>query len=174
MNAFAVPTLLALAFTTPQCAAYDFKGLHMGAPTSAEDVLDKLNIVCGEGVESSLVCNGMTTVADVDAQANIVIDASGKLQRVALTFHAAYFAGALDALVAKFGKPTRTLRVPLQNVYGARYVRIERLWANRRGDRIEADDMTSSPDEASITFNTAAERKQFGRAGPSAKALKDL
>lgn len=168
----AVTIVLYVACPT-QGHCFDFKGLQLGKPTTAEDVEARLNGVgCGAGANSALVCNGNTTIAEETAKVNIVIGATGLLQRIALTVDRRSFGVVLPNLVAKFGRPTANQRSVSQNAMGAKFEERVYLWRRKGGLELTAF-TAQNYDTASISFSTPEDRQLLSGAS-AADRRKDM
>jgi hypothetical protein len=165
--------------------ALDFKGLEIGAPATpavVEKALERVyeplpgldestrkmleennqvtNVKCGVGgAEKQIqVCNGLVTVAEQLADANVVISATGRLQRISLRFKSYGFEAVESAMLKKFGKPT-TLRSGVQSRAGADYEQIEHTWRDGKGNFVTLTRFAGTVDKSSLYFASPEEVK---------------
>lgn len=176
-------------FASPMLAAQlDFKGLVLGAQTTPDAVVaalatecealgkqcdetwkkihDRMAVSCGAGGTNGdiQVCNGNTTIAGVQAKANVVIGPQGHLQRLNLTISAYSYDAVLAEITSKFGKPASTRRSTVQNAFGASFPQVQSIWNGADGQSLTVSRYAGSRDDASINFSTAADRDMLHRA----------
>jgi hypothetical protein len=168
--------------------AFDFKGLSLGEPITPAEIEARLDagckgandkpcdnleskiyetsrMRCGEGWEGSKVCNGVTTVAGLPAQANIVIGANGRLRRVYLTrLSPDDFDVIRSELVSKFGPPKKTANPLLHNGFGASFRQAQVTWLDAKRHKITLSKYAGTTDEASLYFGTPEDEESTAKA----------
>jgi hypothetical protein len=147
----------------------ELRGLRLGAPTSPEQITQALGVSCGEGYGGTTVCNGRTTLADVSAVLNALIDVHGRFARAHYHFHSDQYEIVRDVLTQTYGKPTIT-REAVQNRFGAQYINETASWGSSKGAMVHASQYAGSLDRASVYFSTPSDREAL--TGPSAKDRK--
>lgn len=148
---------VSLLLLSASAIALDFKGITIGAPATSEQVLEKLGVKCGAGVNEIQVCNGTVTIARESARMNLVINASGIIQRIALSLSPKAFDIVAPLLIEKFGPPTKTDRSELQNRLGAKFDQVVHFW--REGDaEVVYRKYEGSIDSSSLYFSTKEDR----------------
>jgi hypothetical protein len=154
-----VALVLSAAAGTVWGAPLDFKGLVIGVAVTRQEVEERLGSVrCGDGADGVTVCNGTTSVAGYFAQANIVINPKGVLQRVLLDVDADYFDVIADELQKKFGKPQRRGGT-VQNGFGAQFPQVDLTWQDGKGGFINYRRYAGSTDTSMLYFGTAEDRR---------------
>jgi hypothetical protein len=166
---------------------YDFKGLTLGAPTTAAQVEERLNtacvhvgggvcdefeasmnpqghIHCGPGLEGVTVCNGLTTIVGAPGRVNVVISADGHLQRVMVSeFDSERFDSVFAELQRKFGRPKTISRSILQNGFGARYQQVQATWTDSQHCQVTAWKYSGTANESSLYFGTQQDQQLMNR-----------
>lgn len=180
--------LLATALSPALAAPLEFKGLVLDGPTTPEQVVaalrtdcevlgkpcddtwqgihDRMAVTCGAGgTEGDLqVCNGRTSIAGVDADANVVIGPEGRLQRIWLTISAYGHDATLEALRQKYGAPKSSRRSTVRNGFGAPFNQLETVWHGDGGQTLTVSKYGATTDKSSIFFSTQADRETLSRA----------
>lgn len=191
-----ITLVLALSLSPALAAPLEFKGLVLDAPTTPEQVVaalrtecialgkpcdetwqsihDRMAVACGAGGSDGQlqVCNGRTSVAGVDASANVVIGPEGRLQRIWLTISAYSHDATLEALKAKYGAPKTSRRSTVRNGFGAPFNQLETVWHGDAGQTLTVSRYGASTDKTTVFFGTQADRETLSRAfGGDAKDL---
>lgn len=157
-----VALVLSAAVGTVWGAPLDFKGLVIGAAVTRQEVEERLGSVrCGDGSDGVTVCNGTTSVAGYTAQANIVINAKGLLQRVLLEVDADHFDVIADELQKKFGKPQRRGGGTVQNGFGARFPQTDLTWLDGKGGFLNYRRYAGSTETSMLYLGTAEDRRAW-------------
>ena len=184
--------LIAIVFVlsvSPALAApLEFKGLVLDAPTTPEQVVealrtecvslgnpcdetwqgihDRMAVACGTGGSEGQfqVCNGRTSIAGVDADANVVIGPDGRLQRIWLTITAYSHDAALDALKVKYGVPKSSRRSTVSNGFGASFNQLESIWHGDAGQTLTVSRYGATTEKSTVFFSTQADRETLSRA----------
>ena len=171
--------------------AFDFKGLVLGEPITADQIealldkcapgngapcseidllLNKARVECGTGDGGAKVCNGLTTVAGFPAQANIVIGADGTLRRVLLSsIRSDNFEAIARELEAKFGAPQGQDASTVQNAFGAQYGQIVLSWTDSQGRRIDFTKYAGTTENSSLYFGTVQDREVLQQSSSGAR-----
>lgn len=170
-----------IAVTSTGSYSFDLKGLKLGEATTAEEVEQRLNVdckgvgdqacdesslkiyerlrvSCGSGIQDMTVCNGWTTVAGFRAEANVVIGATSRLQRIMLTVDSGNFDPIAQDLVRKFGKPTSRRRGVVSNAFGAEFQQDTYIWSDKRGRTVHFERYGASLSRSTIYFSTPEDR----------------
>jgi hypothetical protein len=158
-----VPLALAISLVCGHAHGFDFKGIELGAPTTTEQVRQKLGVTCGKGAAEMQVCNGYVTVAREPADLNLVIGVHGVVQRMHLTLSPDAFEVVAPELIGKFGNPTNTDRRKVQNRMGATFEQVVYLWAAEDGSQVLYSKYASRLDRSSLYFSTKADRDLLGK-----------
>ena len=169
-------------------APLEFKGLVLDAPTTPEQVVsglrtecevlgkpcddtwqrihERMAVSCGAGgADGRLqVCNGRTSIAGTDADANVVIGPDGRLQRIWLTISAYGHDSVLEALKSKLGPPKSSRRSTVRNGFGAPFTQIETVWHGDGGQTLTVSRYGATTDKSSVFFSTKADRDTLARA----------
>lgn len=139
--------------------AFDFKGITLGAMHTTEEVREKLGVQCGEGFNSSQVCNGSVTAANEHATINLVLDSKNAVRRIYLSTSSDSFDVLAEELPKKFGKPTSIDRYQVQNRMNAQYMQVIYTWKGKHGHMVQLSRFAGSLDKSSLYFSTAEDRK---------------
>jgi hypothetical protein len=143
-------------------STFDFRGLSVGdvaTPAAVEQALKDKDLAavggvkCGAGLDGQ-VCNGITVIAGAVAYANVVIDASGRLIRISMSFPSDDFEQVATGAEEKYGKPTKSQSVPVQNRMGATYTNSTLTWGDLRGNYVQIARYGSTLDKGFIYFGT--------------------
>lgn len=153
-----------LLCTSSVCLAqdFDFKGVYLDQPATPAEIKSKLGVDCGAGRPGFQICNGRVTVAGRNADMNLVIGQSGKVQRIALTFDTSSFNAVENALMQKFGAPKVEIG-QVQNRMGAKYDDRTDVWGEAPGPTVRLSQHAGSLDEASLRFWTEEDRVMLER-----------
>lgn len=135
-----------------------FKGLRLGANTTADEVSAATGLSCGAGYEDKVVCNGGTTIAEAAAAANFVISKSGTLQRMSFYIDSDQFDGVFLALVEKLGNPQSLKQPTVQNAFGAKFQDLVAIWRRKNGLELMAHKFGVDREKSVIIFTTSADR----------------
>jgi hypothetical protein len=143
---------------------FDFRGLRVGglaAPAEVEramkdkDIPDMGGVKCGAGSNAVQACNGVAIVAGTVAYANLLIDASGRLIRINLSFPSEDFEQVARGAAEKYGKPTGSSSASVQNRMGATFENTTLIWGDLKGEYIQASKYGNTIDKGYIYFGTA-------------------
>lgn len=140
-----------------------WKGIH-----------DHMKVSCGDGSDGVKVCNGMTTIAGVSADANVVIGSDGRLQRIFLTVGSDSFDVIADELSKKFGRPSTVKHSVVQNGFGATYAQVEFVWQRVNGLSVLLTKYASDVDHSTIYFSTKQDRQLMSGSGADSKHSEDM
>lgn len=151
-----------LVILCANAAAFELKGLTLGAKTSPEQVQAAMGVQCGVGADEMQVCNGQTTIGGVWGEANIVIAPSGKLQRIHFTFDSNSFESLADAFGDKYGKHT-TKRTVVQNGFGTKAENVEKVWGQKNGDQLKLRKNDVEIGKAVASYTTPEDRALLRR-----------
>lgn len=174
-----------IAFVSSANAAnFDFKGLVLDSKVTPDEVMEALTtecssvanvcsrelerlhdsrkVKCGLGVNNFQICNGWTTVAGQNAEINVVIDDSGVLIRMMLLFSNYGYEAVYRAMVEKFGKPSAVKNVPVQNGFGAQYMRRDSIWKGEIGQQINVQNYTNTLETSMVMFTSKRDRINVG------------
>ncbi len=178
---------------SPAVAGYDFKGLELGAPTTAAEVQDRLNtpcvnvvggacdaldaklheqqsIRCGLGSEGMTVCNGVTTVVGAVSRVTLVISAEGLLQRVMVSeFDADQFDAVFAELQRKFGRPKTVSKPVLENGFGARFQQVQATWTDSQRRQVTVWKYSGTSNESCLYFGTLQDQQLMNRLNQGTK-----
>lgn len=149
---------LALALQVGSVSAFELKGLSLGSPTSPTQVQSAMGVKCGRGAHEMQVCNGPTTIGGIFGDVNIVISASGKLQRIWFTFKSSSFESMAEAFTEKYGKPKMDKSTG-QNAFGARFGQITMSWADSRSNWILLSKDTAILGTSTISMTSPEDRE---------------
>jgi hypothetical protein len=185
-------SLIVLLGLSGTAHAFDFKGLVLGEPITADQVEARLDecvtvtgaacdkfqqrlherskVQCGAGSNGATVCNGLTTVAGFVTQANIVIGADGKLRRVLLSsIRPDNFEAIARELQAKFGAAQAQEGSTVQNAFGAQYGQVVLTWSDSQERRIDFTKYAGTTDKSSLFFSTAQDREVLQQSSSGAR-----
>lgn len=193
MRYLSVAAICVLLAAPSAARAFDFKGLVIGEPTTAEqiearlkrecapsddsctgpyrDLLERGRVRCGDGANGAKVCNGVTSVAGFAAQANVVINPAGVLRRVLVTLSPGDFEVVASELKKKFGKPTTEKADVLRNAYGANFNQVELIWNDENGRQIHYRRYAGSVKQSTLYFSTEEDRRSMNAAPAKAGDL---
>lgn len=160
-------TLMLLLLVLPALALgsgpvpLDLKGLTPGM--SFADFDAKLPALCEKPVKSSETCGyGLTanvplleTLAEQTPESWLFLFRDGSLSSVAVLFPGKSFRAIADALVAKFGKPSKSETSEVSNRMGAKFVQIEMSWY--RYDRVLQISKIGRNVDSGVLFLTSKE-----------------
>ncbi|HTC50729.1 MAG TPA: hypothetical protein VK700_02205 [Steroidobacteraceae bacterium] len=150
-------------------AAFDLKGITLGGPATPAEVEQKLSppngspfavlkVKCGIGAHNWQVCNGMTSVADVFGQLNLVIDEHGIVQRINVTFPEIGFAQVQTAVVEKLGSPAVHNHQAVQNRMGANFDNEYFAWKDTAANFVILQKYAGDIERSILSFTTQADR----------------
>jgi hypothetical protein len=183
-----IAIVLALFLSPALAAPLEFKGLVLDAPTTPEQVVealrtdcvalgkpcdetwqrihDRMAVTCGTGGSDGKlqVCNGRTSIAGSDADANVVIGPDGRLQRIWLTISASSHDATLDALKLKYGVPKSSRRSTVRNRFGAAFHQLETVWHGDDGQVLTVSRYGATTEKSIVFFSTLADRETLSRA----------
>jgi len=131
--------------------------------SGAKDIYLKNPVACGRGSAGIQVCNGMTTIGGEAADANVVIGADGRLQRIILRIYATRYEDVLYVLKKKFGSPSKVEKKIMQNGFGAQFLRTTNIWKKKNGQRLSISKTDGSRDKIMVYFSTRADEKFMTR-----------
>jgi hypothetical protein len=141
--------LLSCLYLT-RAEAFGLKGVEVGAPYNPQAIFSNWQIkspLCQQCLE------GITKMAGVALEIHIASDEN--LNEIDATFLVNDYVPLRDALIAKYGKPTKAVHaMPMQNNFGAKY-RVDVLkWKNAAGDVMTlASNVTG--EEGQLTIKSA-------------------
>jgi len=142
---------------------FDFKGIKIGAPATAEQVQEKLGVECGAGSNATQVCNGTVTIAKEQARMNLLINSSGVVQRIQLALSPESFDIIEPLLIEKFGPPTKTSHSVIQNRMGAKFNQVSHWWSGEGGIEVIYAKYSGTLDNSSLYFSTKEDRELLGK-----------
>lgn len=154
---------LGIALLSCSAFAFDFKGIKIGAPATADQLREKLGVTCGKGAGEMQVCNGPVTVAREPAKLNLVIAPTGLVQRIELTLSPSSFDVVAPELIGKFGTPAKTERGQVQNRMGATFEQVHHLWVGEDETEVFYSKYASSLDRSRLYFSTKEDRDLLGK-----------
>ncbi len=129
---------------------FDFKGVSIGKLSTAEEVESRLGIKCGAGVNGMTVCNGFTTIGGESARGHVMIESSGTVARITVSFSERTFDAIESGLIEKFGSPT-TNRQSSRNRAGVSFESVTHLWTTpERGIVTVSKNISSAGDAVLI------------------------
>jgi hypothetical protein len=153
---------------------FDLKGVTLGGRATPQQIEQQfapqkntanaalipamLRVKCGVGAHNWQVCNGMTSVADVMGQLNLVIDDQGIVQRMNVTFPAIGFAQVKDALSAKLGSTEAHKHVTDQNRFGATFDDEMLMWKDGNKNEVLLKQYAGDLDHSILSFTTQIDR----------------
>ena len=153
------PYLALMALVLPlQAIAFDFKGIVLGGPATPAQVNDKLGVSCGTGISGTQVCNGSVSIARENAKMNLLINASGIVQRIDLSLSPSSFDVIAPLLIEKFGPPAKTDRSEVQNRLGAKFEQVIHLWRDGEAE-VQYRKFAGTVDASSLYFSTKEDRE---------------
>lgn len=155
----AVACIVFCATAAASDAHYDFKGVQIGAPATAEMIKARLGVECGAGAPGMQICNGDVTVAKERATLNLVIGKTGEVQRIHLLLDSDSFDLVEPELIRKFGSPTTVEHPKLQNAMGASFQQTRDVWIGANGVQVAFERYAGSIDSSSLYFSTEADRR---------------
>ena len=153
-----VRLILCLLVLPVSALAFDFKGVAVGSPATAEQVLEKLGVTCGAGANAMQVCNGTVTIAREPARMNLVISANGIVQRIDLTLAPEAFEVVAPLLIERFGEPTKTDRSEIQNRMGAKFEQVTHFWGGQGDSEVLFRKYAGTGNSSTLYFSTKEDR----------------
>jgi len=155
--------LLGLWATVSAAAApaFDFKGIRLGESSTPKQIRERLGVSCGIGAEDIQVCNGRVTIAEEPAEMNLVLSATGVVQRINLTLEPEQFDIVATELIRKFGKPATHSRSTVQNGFGANFAQQAIQWNGPAGTVLFFEKYAGSLRQSMLFFSTAADRRKM-------------
>jgi len=149
-----LPLMAALCFPLA-AAAFDFKGLELGAVASPADIKSKVGIRCWKKKrDGTQTCEGRSTVAGAVTFARVVVDADGTVQDIGLRFSEEDFSKVESGLREKFGEPS-TERSEVQNRMGAGFNQVTHTWKNEQRDLVVLVRYANDINHSVLLFMTA-------------------
>lgn len=151
---------------------FDFRGVRIGdmaTPGAVEQALrDKdssfiAGVKCDVGVRGAQVCNGITVIAGAPAEVNALIDASGRLIRIRMSFPSDYFELVARGAEEKYGKPTTSASESVQNRMGAAFLNTTLVWGDLNGNYIQLSKYGNTVDRGFIYFGTRQDTALLNR-----------
>lgn len=171
--------LFGLWATAATAGDLEFKGLALDAnvtPEQVEEALkvpceqfgkvcdeswqrihERMAVSCGNGHAGAQICNGQTTIAGAQAEANVVIGTDGRLQRIWLTISEYSYEDVLSELKKKYGKPSSVRRYGVQNGFGASFAQVDTVWQGTSGQKLRVSRYAGTLDKSTVYFSTRAD-----------------
>ena len=120
----------------PARPATDFKGYALGAPAPLEKLAEEWLLRCKDQFSGKKLCTGYSSVGNVHAELTVTIGESGELEDVFAVFKADRYSVVRTAALAKYGKPTKERRAPVQTKAGATFPSETLSWTRKDGAQI--------------------------------------
>lgn len=147
-------TFASLTANAQDIVKTDFKGLVLGEKTSLDAVREEWKLDCGT---IGRTCFGLTSIAEARAKVTLRLGAESELRSVTLDVDAGAFSRVAGALKEKFGTPTRTANLEVQNLHGTTLPSVTMTWERPDGARILASERGLSMTRALIEYTSAAD-----------------
>lgn len=126
--------LSSAAFAAPP-APTEFKGHVLGAPARMEALEAEWLLRCSDQFSGKKACRGYSSIAEVHSQVMATIGVDGRLDEINLFFASDRYQDVRRAMEAKYGKPQRVDRSPVQTKAGTLFHNETATW--KRPDRAE-------------------------------------
>lgn len=124
---------------------------------SWQKIHERMAVSCGTGHKGTQICNGQTTIAGERVEANVVIGADGRLQRIWLTISEYAYETVLSELEKKYGKPSSVRRYRVQNGFGASFAQVDTVWQGVNGQKLRVSRYAGALDKSTVYFSTRAD-----------------
>ena len=161
--ALALCALSAMAVAAPP--ATEFKGHALGSPAPLDRLSEEWLLKCKDLFSGKKDCTGYASIAEAPGDLTVTIGADGVLEQVNVFFPADRFALVKQALISKYGPPTRSWQRPVQTKSGAVFSGELNSWRRSDGSRILATLRSSDVETSLVTFTSAAAAAEIDRAG---------
>ena len=124
---------LAFALAAGSARGLDLAGYTIGAQftQSARDALVRDGAGGGRCEEDW--CMGAVYLGDVDGMATVTMDASQRIKKVLVSVSEDSFALLMTSARDKYGKPSASRTITMQNVFGAKFADTETYWRRKDG-----------------------------------------
>ena len=156
----------------------EFKGLLVGSQVPIEKIKQVLPIGCARGKDMCewerkniperfemscrdfsdfMSCSGVTTIAGAMADVFTKTQHDGTLADITMTIHTNLYSTVMEALVAKYGKPTKIYREIVSNSFGAQAENVTSIWMRMDGTHLMVTKYAGKLTQSMIVFSTKKE-----------------
>jgi hypothetical protein len=153
-------TLSVLSILVPLHAnAFNICNVEVGEPATVEQVRNAMSVKCNPGWGGMTVCTGTARLADRTADANVVLNDRGVVQRIRLHPETNHYERVLSHLLTRFGRPNSLKTSPSRDARGFSETQEIRSWTTPSGQELLLLKLSAVPGRSLVYVGNATDRK---------------